>query len=262
MKFTVKKFNETYQNDDSCLEKIFTEKYNNLFLCPNCNKSFKYYRVTNRKCYSCQWCSHQLYPLKNTIFENSSTSLKNWFFVIFLFSCSKNGVAAKEVERQIGVTYKCAWRMCKQIRKLFDNEPEELSGTIEIDETYMGGKEKNKHMNKKIPNAQGRSMKGKIPVIGAVEKKGQIIAKVATNTNSYTVCTFLREHVKIASEIHSDEYRSYNHIDRLGYNHARVNHSRGIYAVGNIHTNTIEGFWSQLKRSIHGTYHNVSKKYL
>jgi hypothetical protein len=156
-----------YPNDDACLDKIFKNRYGNISECPTCHKKTNFYKRAGLKCYSCQWCGHCLFPLADTIFHKSSTSLKDWFYVIFLFSNSKNGVAAKEIERQLGVTYKCAWRICNKVRQLFADDIDTLGGgTVEMDETYVGGKEKNKHHNKKILHAQGRSLKAKIPVIG------------------------------------------------------------------------------------------------
>lgn len=119
-KFTIKQFNKKYPNDDACLQEIFNSRFSDLKECLHCKKPFSFYKVKNRKCYACAFCGHQLHPLADTIFHKSSTSLKNWFYAIFLFSVSKNGVAAKELERQLGVTYKCAYRIAKQIRKLFD----------------------------------------------------------------------------------------------------------------------------------------------
>ena len=121
-KYTIKDFNHQYPNDDACLHEVFLNRYGKLKVCPKCTKTTHFYKVTDRKCYACQSCGHQLHPLANTIFHKSETTLKTWFFAIFLFSNSKNGVSAKELERQLGVTYKTAWRMARQIRSLM-NEP-------------------------------------------------------------------------------------------------------------------------------------------
>ena len=111
---------DKYPNDDACLHEVFLNRYSHLESCPSCEEKFSYHKVSDRKCYACASCGHQLHPLADTIFHKSSTALKNWFYAIFLFSTSKNGVSAKELERQFGVTYKCAYRIAKQIRKLFD----------------------------------------------------------------------------------------------------------------------------------------------
>lgn len=127
---------------------------------------------------------------------------------------------------------------------------------------YVGGREKNKHHNKKTLHAQGRSLKTKVPVIGIVEKGGRIVAKVSTNTSNVAINKLLKQYVPINSEIHTDEYKGYNQVKKIGYNHKRCNHLKRKFVVKDVHTNTVEGFWSQLKRSVHGTYHNVSPKYL
>jgi transposase len=121
-KFTIKEFHAKYPDDNACLDEMFKQRFGDLTECPNCSKPFKYYRRNDRKAYACAFCSNMLYPLADTIFHKSSTSLKNWFFAIYLFANSKNGVAAKELERHLGVTYKCAWRMAKQIRALFADQ--------------------------------------------------------------------------------------------------------------------------------------------
>lgn len=177
-KFTFKEFNQRYPNDDACLQELFENRYKNDKTCSSCHKPFRFYKVTERKCYACAWCSHQLHPLNNTIFHKSSTPLKSWFYAMFLFSKSKNGVSAKELERQLGVTYKTAWRVAKQIRSLLDESVEKLKNEVEVDETYIGGQEYNKHANKKQSGTQGRNIKSKTPIIGAVERKGKIIARV------------------------------------------------------------------------------------
>lgn len=138
IKFTIKQFHERYLDNEACLQQVFDNRYSHLENCPECKGKFSFYKVTDRKCYACAHCGYQLHPLSNTIFHKSSTELKNWFFAIFLFSSSKNGVSAKELQRQLGVTYKCAHRMGQQIRKLFDESVESLSSVVEVDETYMG----------------------------------------------------------------------------------------------------------------------------
>lgn len=251
-KFTIKHFNERFPDDDACLHEIFTNRYGDLSACPECGVvEPKFYKVSGRKCYACKDCGHQLHPLAGTIFHKSSTPLKNWFYAIFLFSKSKNGVSAKELERQLGVTYKCAWRMAKQIRLLFEADSDPLSGEVEMDETYVGGRTK-----------QSQKFDNKSPVVGAVEREGRIKASVTQDASSTTLQRLLRSHVDIGTILYTDEWSGYVRARQLGYDHKSVNHSRSNWTDGLAHTNTIEGFWSQLKRSISGTYVFVSPKYL
>ncbi|MFA4826885.1 MAG: transposase [Candidatus Shapirobacteria bacterium] len=140
IKFTIQDFNSKYLNEEACIEEIFKQRFSSLTKCPACKNSFKYYKVTARKCYACQFCGNQIHPLANTIFHKSETSIKLWFYAIFLFSTSKNGVSAMELQRQLGCTYKTAWRMAKQIRQLFTELGGNFSKTTELDETYIGGK--------------------------------------------------------------------------------------------------------------------------
>lgn len=252
-KFTIKQFNQDYPNDDACLQEIFVSRYGTLKTCPSCKKETKFHKVSNRKCYACQFCGYQIHPLADTIFHKSETSLKNWFFAIYLFASSKNGVSGKELERQLGVTYKCAWRMAKQIRMLFTQTGTKLKNIVEADETYIGGKSHGK---------RGRGAEGKTPVFGLVERKGKIIAQVVKNTKSYTVIPIIQNNVQAGSTMMTDEFMVYNPIRKAGCAHQRVNHAIKQYAVGDVHVNTIEGFWSQFKRSVNGTYHAVSPKYL
>ncbi len=252
-KYTIKDFNKMYPDDEACLNEIFNNRYGHLKSCPSCKKKTNFYKAKNRKVYACQYCGYQISPLADTIFHKSSTSLRDWFYSIYLFSVSKNGVSAKELERQLGVTYKTAWRIAKHIRQLFVQNKDLLSDTIEIDETYIGGKHKGK---------RGRGSENKTAVMGLVQRKGNFKAKVVPNTNSYTVQSMMRDNVELGADIVTDEYRSYNVVRKMGFNHQTVCHVKEQWANGTIHVNTLEGFWSQLKRSINGTYHCVSPKYL
>ncbi len=188
LKFTKKDFDKFFPNDDICLQKIFELKYKNTTTCPKCNKFFKYHKLNNLKLYSCQFCGHNIAPTANTIFHKSSTSLKDWFYAIYLFSVSKNGVSGKELERHLGITYKTAWRMANRIRSLFkDDSLSPLENIVEVDKTYFGGKESNKHQNKKTKNTQGRSTKTKTPILGAVQRKGNLKAQAVSDTRINTI---------------------------------------------------------------------------
>lgn len=195
-----------------------------------------------------------MYPLADTIFRKSETSLWNWFYAIYQFSVSKNGVSAKELERTLGCSYKTAWRMAKQIRLLMQQESDMLGGNgtaVEIDETYIGGRRKlaQKYNNKSI-------------VFGQVERDGSIKAKHLKSNGARVLLPEIEQNIAKGTDILSDEYSAYRTLNRRGYSHTTVNHSKLEYVRGIVHTNTIEGFWSQLKRSIDGSYHAVSPKYL
>src|SRR5665213_3393499 len=185
MRYTIRTFNEKFPDDDSCLDYMFEQAYGSMPACPKCGVvNPSYYRVKNRKCYECKDCGHQIHPLANTIFHKSSTSLRSWFYIIYLFSVAKNGVSAKEVERHLGVTYKCAWRIAKQVRELMQQTGGQLTGIAEVDETYIGGKHRREGM-----------FDNKTAVIGIVEKKkdsGQIKAIATKQADATVALPFLR----------------------------------------------------------------------
>jgi len=256
MNYTINEFNKDFPNDDVCLDTLFKLRYGESIICPHCGVvRAKFYRVKNRKCYECKDCGHQLHPLGGTIFHKSDTPLTKWFFAIYLFSNARNGVAAKELERHLGVTYKCAWRIAKQIRLLMDQDIK-LSGIVEVDETYIGGKVSNRSKSRKDLDDT------KQVLMGMVERDGNAKVYHVKSSGSLSLIPKIRENIKPESEIYSDEYRAYLVLPKLGYLHRSVKHRAQEYVRGNVHTNTIEGFWSQFKRSVNGTYHAVSPKYL
>jgi transposase len=161
-----------------------------------------------------------------------------------LFSASKNGVSAKELERQLGVTYKCAWRMAKQIRSLMEQDSDPLTGTVEVDETYVGGRKK---------GVAGRGAKGKTSIVGLVERGGDVKAYATENVNSTTLTGLVYDHVQRDAKVMTDEFGGYTYVN-LHNEPQTVAHGKKQYVRENVHTNTIEGFWSQLKRSVRGTY--------
>jgi len=252
---TKRQFDELFPNDDVCLQEIFEKRYADKKTCDKCSKPFKYHKLKGLKLYSCQFCGWNIAPLADTIFHKSSTKLTDWFYVIYLFSISKNGLSAMELQRQFGWTYKTCWRVANRVRYLFDETGVNLlKNTVELDETYVGGKGGH--------NKRGRGAENKTPVFGMLERKERVIAKVTVNTKRKTVMPIIKEHVALGSRMMTDEYLPYRSLSKEGYNHQSVNHGSREYVRGEAHTNSLEGFWSQMKRGINGTYHAVSPKYL
>jgi transposase len=261
-RFTIKEFREAYPNDDACLDKIFQLRYSNL-ICPKCENDQPFKRVKNRRSYQCPCCGFQVYPTKDTVFEKTTTPLTFWFYAIYLQTTTRNGVAAKELERQLCVSYKTALRMAHQIKLLMtDNNPEPFTGVIQADESFIGGLNKNRHADKKVPESQGRSTKDKTPVFGMVDMEGRVSAQVVENTSGRTILPIIANAVvKDASILVTDEWSAYRGLSNE-YAHVVISHLNHEYARGAFNTNRIEGFWSQLKRTIKGTHVHVSKKHL
>ncbi|MGO9339884.1 MAG: IS1595 family transposase [Terracidiphilus sp.] len=195
-------------------------------------------------------------PMAGTIFEKSSTSLRTWFYAMYLMSATRCGISAKQIQRETGVTYKTAWRMFKQIRTLMSEDVSLEGEAVEMDETYVGGRGRK-------GSKRGRGGEHKTCVVGAAERGGRVIAIAGSDASSKTLHRVAKEYILPSSIVYTDEWRGYNGLGEVnGYEHHRINHSEKVYVMGNIHTNTIEGFWSLVKRGIGGVYHSVSKKYL
>ncbi|MGI8738530.1 MAG: IS1595 family transposase [Gammaproteobacteria bacterium] len=259
MKYTFKQFQTQYPTDDACLDSIMTRRYGNNPTCPGCGVvGTKFHRIKGRRAYACQWCGQHVYPCVGTPFEHSSTPLTLWFHAMYLMTATRNGVSAKELQRQLGVTYKCAWRIGHELRKLMAarneaNNPSPISGHIEADETYVGGRRK---------GTRGRGAKGKTIVFGMLQREGSVKAKVVPNIKRKTLSPIIVETVAQGSTISTDELSTYSALGQSGYEHGTVHHGLKIYVDGIYHVNGIEGFWSHLKRGIRSTHASVSPQHL
>jgi transposase-like protein len=222
--------------------------------CPKCKQLSFFYPVSGRTAYACKFCGYQIYPLAGTIFEKTTTPLDLWFFAMYLMVQTRSGVSAKQLERMLGVTYKTAWRMFRQIRLLMA-QTGMLDGTVEIDETFMGGKGQNRRYEPDFGNEP------KEVVMGMVQRNGKAYAKHIPNTGKWTLLKQIKENISPTARLLTDEYYGYTHLKYKGYNHQFVTH-RDTYVVGDIHTQNVENLWSIIKRGIYGVYRVVSNKYL
>jgi transposase len=253
---TIQQFFKKFPNDDACLTHLFKTRFAENHECPKCNRNTTWHLLKSERAFSCGNCGHHIHPMVDTIFENSSTSLQLWFYAIYLFTTTRSGVSAKELQRQLGVTYKTAWRIGHQIRKHMSevDGDDKLSGIVEVDETYIGGKRKGK---------RGRGAEGKSIVFGMMQKNGDVMTKIVDNAKRKTLQPIIEANVEKQSEIQSDEWHAYKGLDQKGYTHNTVNHGAGEYVSKKGATvNSIESFWSRLKLSIKGTHIHVSKKHL
>jgi transposase len=261
LRYTINDFNRQFPDDNACLEFLKEQRFpGGVTYCEKCQSERKHHRVTGRPAFACDYCGSMISPMAGTIFEKSSTSLRLWFYAMYLMSSTRCGISAKQIQRETGVTYKTAWRMFRQIRTLLSEGDMQLEGdAVEMDETYFGGRRKG------YRGRPGAGDKKKSPIVGIVERKtgkSRIIAKATQNVNADTLTGMVKEYVLPESTIFTDDFSGYDRLKNHGFTHHRINHSAKVWVMGNIHTNTIEGFWSLVKRGIGGVYHAVSHKYL
>ncbi len=259
MKYTVKQFKTQFPDDAACLEAVMLAQFGSIkLLCAACGVKAQFHQMTKRRAYACQECGHHIYPCADTIFHKSRTKLSDWFLAMYLMTSTRHGVAAKELQRQLGVTYKTAWRMAHELRKLMVSADGTgpLGGHVEVDETTIGGRQPHKERKKRGTN--------KTAVLGMVERgeSGRILAGPIPNLTQQVLEPTVRKNIRPDSIVSTDEYAAYNDLRRSFREHGTVNHSLHEYVKGIHHTNSIEGHWSQLKRSIRGTHVHVSGKHL
>lgn len=259
----LKELFQKFSNEQVCREYLIQQRWGGKPVCPYCENDRKHYVIEKGKRFKCadKSCLKKFSVTVGTIFEDTKIPLSTWFAAIYLVTAHKKGISSLQLHRDLGVTQKTAWFMLHRVREMLKIEaPEMLKNTVEIDETYVGGKEKNKHFVKKGKHAHGRSLT-KTPVIGMVERGGNVYAKKMTEANHENVLPSIYNSVDQSAIVMTDSWPSYLILSRY-YNHHTIDHSRGKYVDGDIHTNTIEGFWSLLKRGIIGIYHSISYKHM
>ena len=253
---TLKQFQAKFSTDNVCLDHLFKTRYGIVTICLKCGQYDTFHRLAKMPAYTCN-CGYHIHPMAGTPFQSTRTPLTTWFQVMFLFTSSRNGVSAKEVQRLTGVTYKTAWRMCNLIRQYMGyvdgDAPVGGSGPdapiVEADQMFFGGRDKLGHDDKAT-------------VFGAVERHGKVITRIAKSRGTFTVEKHIDETVQAGSHVMTDSGKIFRNLPAKGFKHETVNHDAKEYVRGLVHTNSIEAFWSHVQRSIKGTHIWVSKKHL
>ncbi|HUF54277.1 MAG TPA: IS1595 family transposase [Dehalococcoidia bacterium] len=254
--YTIRDFDRDFPTDEACLDWLRDFLYPAGIYCKICKKTTKHHRIKNRMSYSCDYCGHHEHPMSGTIFQDTRTPLRSWFHAVFLMASTRGGISAKQLQREIGVTYKTAWRMFRLIRSLLEENTGSLGGQVEVDEAYIGGKRRGQRTGRPGKDSN------KTPVLGIVQCGGKVAALVTPDVSRATVMPIIEAKVLPRSMIYTDDYKVYNPLSDKGYGHRRIAHSEKVYVMGDVHTNTIEGFWSLLKNGIRGVYHSVSSRHL
>jgi transposase-like protein len=267
--YSMMEFMRDYPDDRACLDFLWRQRYSEDGAhahCPKCDRERKFHRVNDRPAYDCDTCGYHLHPTAGTIFHKSATSLHLWFYAMYLMASTRCGISAKQLERELGVTYKTAWRMFNLIRNevMADDDQGPLTGEVEADETWHGGKMRQTEKNRVAREGgvrNGQYVKKRETVFAMVERGGRVVAMHVPSRYGYTLRTNLRQRVEPGSVVYTDDFKGYNGVEAV-YDHRTINHSARVYVSGDVHTQTIEGFFSLFKNGVRGVYHSVSVKWL
>jgi transposase-like protein len=272
--FTLMDFMRLFPDDGACLEHLWRRRYSSdgeHAHCPKCDqqRAFKRYKTAQqRQCWTCTGCGHHVHPTAGTIFHKSSTSLVLWYYAAYLMTSTRCGISAKQLEREIGVNYKTAWRMLNKLRnRTMADDGAPLFGDVEVDETSVDGKPRKGYLKpgskrERMSEAMKIRERSRATVFAAVERGGRVKATVLPSRRGPRLKRQVIEWVEPNSIIYTDEWPAYNGLERHFIDHSRVRHAAGEYVVGDAHTNTIEGFFGHVKPSIRGTYRKVSHHWL
>ncbi len=259
--FSVREFFKRFPDDEACLEHIFNVRFGERHVCDACGVESTFHRMSNRRAWACAACGDHLYPTAGTIFQDTRTPLQVWFYAIYLFVTTRHGVSGKELQRQLGVTYKTAWRIGNKIREQMSKHDAQaiLSGHVEIDEAYVGGKR---------PGKRGRGAAGKTIVMGFKERGGRLVTEIIPDVKMKTLREKTLANVAPGATVSTDELYSYGLMSGAGYTHVAVKHGKKQWAIYDYetqqlhHTNHVESFWRHFKHSVRGTHVSISQKWM
>lgn len=247
-------FYNRFGDEQACRDYLEKARWGDKITCPHCGVVGNAYKYKDGRLYKCKDCRKQFTVRVGTIFEDSKLPLQKWFLAIYLATSLKKGISSIQLSKYLGITQKTAWFMLHRIRYAVetDSYDKPLDGEVEMDETYVGG----------VRKGHTRKFDNKTPVVGAVERKGRVVARTTDDASSTTLQRVIREHISPEANLYTDDWKGYHRASRMVMLHRAVNHSKQQWTSGKVHTNTIEGFWSHLKRGIDGIYHHVSAKHL
>jgi transposase-like protein len=263
--YSLTEFSREFPDDAACLEHLWRSRFapdGEHADCPKCKRQRKFHKVASRPSWSCDSCGHHIHPTAGTIFHKSATSLQLWFYVMYIMTSTRCGVSAKAIEREIGVGYKTAWRMCNLIRThlMEQDDTTPLTGEVEADETAYGGRPKvSTTRGMTMPEAQRFAKARKVGVMAMVEREGRVRAYVQPRDGALATVSL---HVDPKATVYTDEWAGYAKLHTTHPAHHTIKHTDRVYASGDVHTQTIEGFFGNVKTGIAGNYHGVSAKWL